>query len=98
MTNASTSPIYKNVQGAPFRIGESVRVVGSEDETFDRSYKRRVGTIEYFEYECGCGQSYPSDPMIGVKFRDGQTAEFWAEELRRRHVSAKSKPLSQTRR
>jgi hypothetical protein len=31
----SQNPIYNNVRGAPFRIGESVRVVGSEDETFD---------------------------------------------------------------
>jgi hypothetical protein len=98
MMNASTNPIYKNVRGAPFRIGESVRVVGSEDETFDPSYKRRAGTIAYFEYECGCGQNYPNDPMIGVKFRDGQTAEFWAEELKRRCASAKSKSLNQTSR
>jgi hypothetical protein len=92
--NMSQNPIYDNVHGAPSRIGESVRVHGSQDETFDPSYKRRVGTIEYFEYECGCGQSYPNDPMIGVKFRDGKTAEFWAEELRRHHASAKSKSLS----
>jgi hypothetical protein len=97
--NMSQNPIYSNVHGAPFRIGETVRVVGSEDETFDPRYKRRVGTIEYFEYECGCGQNYPNDPMIGVKFRGGKTAEFWAEELRRRYPSAKSEvALSQTSR
>jgi hypothetical protein len=53
----SQNPIYNNVRGAAFRIGESVRVVGSQDETFEPSYKRRLETIEYFEYECGCGQS-----------------------------------------
>jgi hypothetical protein len=54
----SAWPIYTDVVGAPFRIGERVRVGGSKDETFDRSFKGRVGSVEYFEYECGCGQSY----------------------------------------
>jgi hypothetical protein len=76
-------PIYTDVDGAPFRIGERVRVGDSKDETFDRSFKGRVGSVEYFEYDCGCGQSFPRDPMIGVRFRNDDTEEFWAEELAR---------------
>lgn len=74
-------PLYKNVKGAPFKIGEAVRVVGSGDETFDGSYLGRAGIVRFFEYRCGCGQSYPDDPMIGVEFRGGKKEEFWKEEL-----------------
>jgi hypothetical protein len=91
----SASPIYIAVDGAPFRIGERVRVRDSKDETFDRSFKGRVGSVEYFEYECGCGQSYPHDPMIGVRFRNDDIEEFWAEELARSRqcVRGLSRPL-----
>lgn len=74
-------PLYENVKGAPFKIGEAVRVVGPGDETFDRSYLGRAGVVRYFEYRCGCGQSYPDDPMIGVELRGGKKEEFWKEEL-----------------
>jgi hypothetical protein len=73
-------PIYVDVGGAPFKIGDRVRVTRGADETFDASYKGCTGIVEYFEYGCGCGQSYPRDPMIGVRFRSG-LAEFWREEL-----------------
>jgi hypothetical protein len=82
--------IHDNVRGAPFKIGERVRVVGSKDETFDPRYKRRVGVVEYFEYQCGCGQSYPGDPMIGVRFRK-DLDEFWREELTRHHAPARKR-------
>ena len=29
----------------------------------------------------GCGQRFPDDPMIGVRFPDGALQEFWREEL-----------------
>ena len=77
------NPIYHDVSGAPFRIGERVRVVSSKDETFDPHFIGRTGSVKYLEYECGCGQSYPDDPMIGVEFRARGTEEFWREELRR---------------
>lgn len=76
-------PIYHNVKGAPFNIGDRVRVLGGTDETFNPGYKGRVGTVRYFEYSCGCGQTYPTDPMIGVSFRGGCTEELWKEELKR---------------
>jgi CarS bacterial SH3 domain len=75
------NPRRHNVAGAPLRIGDRVRVVRGSDETFDRAYKGRAGVVEYFEYDCGCGQHYPDDPMIGIRFRDGSIEEFWAEEL-----------------
>jgi len=74
-------PIYHDIEGAPFKVGERVRVVGGVDETFNKRYLGRIGTVQYFEYQCGCGQSEPNDPMIGVSFLDASTEEFWKEEL-----------------
>ena len=88
------NPIYGDVEGATFRIGERLRIVGSKDETFDTSYKGRVGSVEYFEYQCGCGQTYPDDPMIGVRFHDDAVEEFWAEELIRSLKRRKQGPRS----
>ena len=82
-------PIYVDVDGAPFKSGERVRVTDSKDETFDRSFKGRIGVVEYFEYECGCGQGYPDDPMIGVRFQSDRIEEFWAEELTRQLARAR---------
>ena len=76
------NPIYRDLKGAPFKIGERVRIERSEDDTFNSSYRGWVGIVKYFEYDCGCGQSYPIDPMIGIEFKNGKTEEFWKEELR----------------
>jgi hypothetical protein len=70
------------VRGAPFRIGDKVKVVRAADETFEKRFMRRVGVVEHLEYSCGCGQTYPDDPMIGVLFRSGEVEEFWKEELK----------------
>ena len=70
-----------DIPGAPFKIGTKVQVVQATDTTFDRVFLGRTGTVKYFDYECGCGQIFPSDPMIGVEFKDFVTAEFWHEEL-----------------
>lgn len=75
------NPLYHDVSGAPFKIGQRVRVIGSQDEMLDPRYRRRTGIVSYFEFECGCGQTYPSDPMIGVIFLRVRTEEFWKEEL-----------------
>lgn len=40
-------PMYVDVDGAPFNIGERVRVTRGADETFDPSYKGRAGIVEY---------------------------------------------------
>lgn len=72
--------IYTDVAGAPFKIGDMVRVVLLADETAEEELLGREGTVLYFEYSCGCGQSFPDDPMIGIQFPE-RTAEFWKEEL-----------------
>lgn len=73
------NPIYEDVAGAPFAIGQPVRI-GKMDDEEPFKHHGRIGTVVCFEYECGCGQSYPDDPMIGVSF-DGDLDEFWKEEL-----------------
>ncbi len=72
--------IHADVPGAPFKIGTLVRVVRLADETGDRAWLGRTGTVKFFDYACGCGQTFPNDPMIGVEYR-GRIEEFWKEEL-----------------
>ena len=50
------------------------------DETFDDQFLGLMGIVQYLEYECGSGQTFPNDPMIGVRF-SSCVEEFWAEEL-----------------
>jgi hypothetical protein len=69
-----------SVLGTPFKIGESVRVVKINDETGNRYFLYKQGHVAYLNYDCGCGQSFPNDPMIGVKFAR-KTEEFWKDEL-----------------
>jgi hypothetical protein len=73
--------IRTDVEGAPFRIGDKVEVTALTDETAPENMLHKIGTVEYFEYECGCGQTYPNDPMIGVRFDENTLHEFWSEEL-----------------
>ena len=75
-------PIYHNIKGAPFSIGRRVQVLKLVDNTGNTALVGRMGRIEYYEYSCGCGQTYPSDPMIGLRFSNGTLEEFWTEELR----------------
>jgi hypothetical protein len=72
-----------DVDGAPFKIGDHVTVLNNPngDDTFDVRFVGQDGFVKHFEYDCGCGQTFPVDPMIGVKFDDGQIEEFWKEEL-----------------
>jgi hypothetical protein len=88
------NPLHFDVEGSPYRIGERIIIKGSEDETFDPVYLGRTGIVKYLEYGCGCGQSYPLDPMIGVEFDNGTTAEFWREELSRCHPSHRKSPAT----
>lgn len=81
-TKRGSNPIHRNIPGAPFKVGQRVRVARVVDETGLRCLVGMDGAVEYFEYDCGCGQSYPEDPMIGVRFPTGQLEEFWHEELR----------------
>jgi len=79
----NSHPVTERVDGSPYQPGDRVRVVQTIDpEVVDLSaYVGRTGQVEHLEYDCGCGQSYPADPMIGVRFDDGNLIEFWHEEL-----------------
>jgi hypothetical protein len=74
--------VRQNVRGAPFLISDTVTVCRLADDTANRSYLFKRGVVEYFNYSCGCGQTYPGDPMIGVRFASGEIEEFWREELK----------------
>jgi hypothetical protein len=79
------SPIRTAVPGAPYQPGDVVRVTGSCDEVGEEvgigMLVGRVGVVEYLEYECGSGQHYPDDPMVGVRFDGGEVRELWRDEL-----------------
>ena len=62
------------------KIGQEVEVTSLTDETGDKDYLGLSGTVVYFDYLCGCGQS-PGDPMIGVQFSSKEVEEFWKEEI-----------------
>ena len=64
------------IEGAPFQVGNLVRVVVHNDPFIGLE-----GTVLYLDYDCGCGQRYPEDPLLGVLFTDGTQEEFWSEEL-----------------
>lgn len=67
----------------PFKIGERAIVLNNpnNDECFNERFAFKSGIIIYFEFECGCGQNFPEDPMIGVRFKNGEVEEFWKEEI-----------------
>ena len=73
--------IRKNISGAPYEISNLVKISSATDETFDHKFMGRVGAIVHYDYSCGCGQSFPDDPMIGVEFSDNMIEEFWKEEM-----------------
>jgi hypothetical protein len=84
------NPIKTPVNGSPFQPGDRVEVVAAIDKDV-KDLSHLVGwwgQVEYLEYECGCGQTYPGDPMIGVRFagNDNLLEEFWKEELFKRGV------------
>jgi len=79
-TTRMAKPIFENVKDAPFRIGDFVKVIQIVDSTGEQKLLGKTGTVEFFEYSCGCGQSYPKNPMIGVRIAKA-THEFWKEEL-----------------
>jgi len=87
----SANPITLPVEGAPYQPGDPVLVVQAIDKyVYDMSeYVGKRGVVKYLEYDCGCGQHYPDDPMVGVKIDgDEEVIEFWREELSLREVSS----------
>jgi hypothetical protein len=80
-TDGASKRVYADIRGAPFGIGLLVQVHRLADGQGNSSLLWRQGVIEHYEYSCGCGQSYPTDPLIGVRFPEGGLEEFWNEEL-----------------
>jgi hypothetical protein len=76
-------PVRRRVRDSPYQPGDGVQIVGAIDrEIHDVSeYVGKKGTVDYLEYECGCGQIFPEVPMVGVVFPGGKIEEFWPEEL-----------------
>ena len=72
-----------DIDSAPYKIGDKVKVLNNPnlDDTFDKRLFNNICEVIYFEYDCGCGQTFPEDPMIGIKSGDGKIGEFWKEEL-----------------
>ena len=78
-------PITVEVPGAPVQPGDPVLVVQATDASIDdvSAFIGLQGVVVYLEYDCGCGQTFPTDPMVGVAFSGGASYEFWREELLR---------------
>jgi hypothetical protein len=87
MLTLGARPIFEHVEGAPFQPGEVIRVTGCCDSEGEAvgipELIGKFGVVKYLEYECGSGQHFPDDPMIGVRFRDGQIRELWKDEVAR---------------
>ena len=77
--------VLSPVDGSPFQPGAIVKIIEiCDDVGHDVGLQDRVGqfgVVKYLEYSCGCGQHYPDDPMIGVRFKDNMVCEFWKEEI-----------------
>jgi len=95
---APTRTCFDSVEGAPFSIGESVVVSSLSDDSADPSFLFKRGIVDHLDYTCGCGQTYPQDPMIGVRFPSGEVEEFWREELRSATPSMALRPARPARR
>lgn len=85
-------PRRHNIEGAPFSIGQRVKITTLVDiETLDYlaippdeiedTLIGQEGTLEHYDYDCGCGQIFPDQPMIGIRLADDTLIEFWPEEL-----------------
>jgi hypothetical protein len=73
--------ICSDVDGAPVRIGESVKVVSrSADDTISQRFLGRTGVVVGFVFDDPATQ-YPEDPLIQVHV-DGLGEDlFFPEEL-----------------
>jgi len=70
-----------NIKGAPFKIGDRVKVVKASDEHCDVRFIGAVGRVIWLDYDIS-GGPYPDDPMMGVRFDGGHVDSFWKEELK----------------
>lgn len=73
-------PVMVHVPGAPYQPGDRVVFTGMVDDECDRVDLGEMGVVVYLEYSCGCGQTYPNLPVLGVSF-GGKVIEVWPEEV-----------------
>jgi hypothetical protein len=70
------------VEGAPYQLGDLVQVVRFSDTTANRHYRSWIGRVIKLHYTGGVAESFPSDPMVCLRFgQKKRRAEYWAEEL-----------------
>jgi hypothetical protein len=69
--------IYKDVEGAPFKINQQVKIVEAADKECDPRFIGWVGRVVNFDYT---GERFPEDPLISVQIGD-KVDGFWREEL-----------------
>ena len=77
------------IEGAPVQVGDVVKIVDAVEtdiNTETTKYIGRFGRVLSMDYDCGCGQTYPGDPMVLVRFSNGDEWEFWKEEFERKQV------------
>ncbi|GHG76316.1 Carotenogenesis protein CarS [Comamonas sp. JC664] len=73
--------ICHDVDGAPVRIGETVKVVTrSEDGTIGQRFLGKTGVVVGFVFDDPATQ-YPDDPLIQVLVEDLGEDLFFPEEL-----------------
>ncbi|KKL03692.1 hypothetical protein LCGC14_2623580 [marine sediment metagenome] len=69
-----------------FAIGQKVKIIDSNDETFNKDFIGKVGVIVFADTDggrCPVGQS-KTDPFYRVEFSDGFDSlsdSFWKEEM-----------------
>lgn len=73
--------ITHNIKEIKFKINQNIKVINLIDKTGNRYYLNKIGLIKYFNFDCGCEQTFPHNPMIGIKFFNGKIEEFWKEEI-----------------
>ncbi|NMO14764.1 Carotenogenesis protein CarS [Pyxidicoccus fallax] len=81
MTQDPSLIVCSDVDGAPVRIGEAVRIVSrSDDGTISQRFLGHTGVVVALVYDDPTTQ-YPADPLIQVQVEGLGEDLFFAEEL-----------------
>jgi hypothetical protein len=73
--------VVEDVKGAPVRIGETVKIVGtSADDSMNRRFLGQAGVVVALVFDDPDLQ-YPHDPLIQVRVGDVGEDLFFPEEL-----------------
>lgn len=79
--------VFKDVEGAPVRLGEPVRIAGESalEGSVDRRFLGHLGVVVALVYDEPEAQ-FPADPLIQVRVDDLGEELFFARELERMGV------------